>query len=136
MLASFELGDTHQIRTEDEFIHSLNRFNVTASRARAKFVALLSREFADHLPRQPRVLEMSWLFKHSVDGFLRRSAFRGSAPLNSCSGKPRPLRNAGQRSRTPPAPAEQSPRRAHYIPDSRSAAPRPARAPFHRIPLH
>lgn len=34
MIASFALGDEDAIRTEDEFLLSLNRFNVMASRAR------------------------------------------------------------------------------------------------------
>lgn len=70
VLASFGLGDTDQIRAEEEFIYSLNRFNVTASRARAKFIALLSRRLVDHLPADRRVLEESRLLKHFVDGFL------------------------------------------------------------------
>ena len=73
MLASFGLGDADQIAAEEEFMFSLNRFNVTASRAQAKFIALISRPLVDHLPRSRRALEESRLLKHFVDGFLSRS---------------------------------------------------------------
>ncbi|MDE0395261.1 MAG: hypothetical protein OYK82_10820 [Gammaproteobacteria bacterium] len=71
MLASFGRGDTNQIRAEEELIYSLNRFNVTASRARAHLIALLVRQLANHLPRAS-VLEASRLLRYFVDGFLRR----------------------------------------------------------------
>ena len=73
MIASFGLGDADQIAAEEEFIYSLNRFNVTASRAQAKFIALLSRPLVDYLPRDRRALEESRLLKHFVDGFLSTS---------------------------------------------------------------
>src|SRR5690606_28268523 len=72
MIASFGLGDVDQIAAEEEFLYSLNRFNVTASRAQAKFIAIVSRQLIDHLPRDRRALEESRLLKHFVDGFLRR----------------------------------------------------------------
>ncbi len=70
MLASFGLGDADQIAAEEQFLFSLNRFNVTASRAQAKFIAIISRPLVDHLPRDRRALEESRLLKHFVDGFL------------------------------------------------------------------
>ena len=73
MIASFGLGDVDQIAAEEEFIYSLNRFNVTASRAQAKFIALMSRPLVDYLPRDRRALEESRLLKHFVDGFLPAS---------------------------------------------------------------
>ena len=73
ILASFGLGDADQIASEEEFLYSLNRFNVTVSRARSKFVAVLSRPLIDYLPRDRRVLEESRLLKHFVDGHLFRS---------------------------------------------------------------
>ena len=73
MIASFGLGDADQIAAEEQFMFSLNRFNVTASRAQAKFIALISRPLVDHLPRDRRTLEESRLLKHFVDGFLARS---------------------------------------------------------------
>ena len=70
VLASFGLGDADQIASEEEFLYSLNRFNVTVSRARSKFVAVLSRPLVDYLPRDREVLEESRLLKHFVDGHL------------------------------------------------------------------
>jgi hypothetical protein len=72
MLASFGLGDADQIAAEEQFLFSLNRFNVAASRAQAKFIAIISRQLVDHLPRDRRALEESRLLKHFVDGFLTR----------------------------------------------------------------
>lgn len=40
MIASFGLGDADQIAAEETFLYSLNRFNVAASRAQAKFIAI------------------------------------------------------------------------------------------------
>lgn len=73
MLASFGLGDVDQIAAEEQFLFSLNRFNVTASRAQAKFIAIVSRPLVDYLPSDRRTLEESRLLKHFVDGFLRRT---------------------------------------------------------------
>jgi DNA replication ATP-dependent helicase Dna2 len=73
MLASFGLGDADQIAAEEQFLFSLNRFNVTASRAQAKFIAIISRSLVDHLPRDRRALDESRLLKHFVDGFLART---------------------------------------------------------------
>ena len=49
IIASFALGDPDAIGDEDEFLMSLKRFNVMASRARAKLIVLVSREVVDHL---------------------------------------------------------------------------------------
>lgn len=72
MIASFGLGDPDQIAIEEQFLFSLNRFNVAASRAKAKFIAIVSRKLIDHLPRDRRALEESRLLKHFTDGFLLR----------------------------------------------------------------
>jgi hypothetical protein len=84
MLASFGLGDADQIAAEEQFLFSLNRFNVTASRAKAKFIAIISRQLVDHLPRDRRALEESRLLKHFVDGFLARSEQIDLPPLGVC----------------------------------------------------
>jgi DNA replication ATP-dependent helicase Dna2 len=73
MIATFGLGDADQIGAEEDFHYSLNRFNVIASRARAKLIVLMSRRLIDHLTRERRTLEESRLLKHYADGFLRRS---------------------------------------------------------------
>ncbi len=70
MIASFGLGDVDQIATEEEFLYSLNRFNVIASRAKAKLVVLMSRKLVDYLPREPDTLRKSRLLKHYADGYL------------------------------------------------------------------
>ena len=56
MISSFGLGDRDQIAAEEEFLFSLNQFNVIASRAKAKLVVLVSRQLVDHLPRDPKML--------------------------------------------------------------------------------
>ena len=70
MVASFGLGDVDQISAEEEFLYSLNRFNVIASRAKAKLVVLMSRKLVDYLPRDPETLRKSRLVKHFADGHL------------------------------------------------------------------
>ncbi|KNY20362.1 hypothetical protein AKJ13_23015 [Methylobacterium sp. ARG-1] len=70
MVASFGLGDVDQIAAEEEFLYSLNRFNVVASRAKAKLVVILSRKLVDYLPRTPETLRESRLLKHYADGHL------------------------------------------------------------------
>jgi DNA replication ATP-dependent helicase Dna2 len=67
MVASFSLGDPDVIRDEDELLLQLNRFNVMASRARAKLVVLVSDEVAKHLD----TLRSSGLLKTFVSAFCR-----------------------------------------------------------------
>ena len=72
IVASFGLGDPDLIQAEDEFLYSLNRFNVMASRARAK----LDRAH-DALARGPprrrrrRAARRRGLLKHFAEGFCR-----------------------------------------------------------------
>ena len=69
ILATFALGDPDAIRNEDEFLLSLNRFNVMASRAKAKLILLVTQEVVNHLSSEPRVLRESRLLKTYVDYF-------------------------------------------------------------------
>lgn len=69
MIATFALGDPDAISDEDEFLLSLNRFNVMASRARAKLIVLVSRQVVDHLSSDPDVLRNSALLKTFVETF-------------------------------------------------------------------
>ena len=69
MLATFALGDPDAIRDEDEFLMSLNRFNVMASRTRAKLVVLVSQEIVNHLPTDMDVLRESALLKTYAETF-------------------------------------------------------------------
>lgn len=71
MIASFALGDADAINSEDEFLHSLNRFNVIASRARTKLIVLVSEEVVNHLSSDLEVLHGSRLLKSFVDSFCR-----------------------------------------------------------------
>ena len=73
IIASFALGDPDQIAEEEEFLMSLNRFNVMASRARAKLVVLVSREVVDHLAGEIEVLRESRLLKVFVETFCNQS---------------------------------------------------------------
>jgi len=52
---------------------SLNRFNVMASRARAKLIVLVSREVVDHLASEIDVLRESRLLKVFVESFCDQS---------------------------------------------------------------
>jgi superfamily I DNA and/or RNA helicase len=69
MIATFALGDPDAISDEDEFLLSLNRFNVMASRARAKLIVFVSRQVVDHLSADPDVLRGSALLKTFVETF-------------------------------------------------------------------
>jgi DNA replication ATP-dependent helicase Dna2 len=84
MIASFGLGDPDQIALEEDFLFSLNRFNVAASRAKAKFITIVSRQLVDHLPHDRRVLQESRLLKHFIDGFLTSSRAVELPRLGTC----------------------------------------------------
>lgn len=85
MIASFGMGDVDQIGGEEEFLFSLNRFNVIASRARAKLIVVLSRSMANHLPRSVDALRQSSLLKSYVGGTALPSAVARQLPrLGRC----------------------------------------------------
>ena len=67
IIASYAVGDPDTIADEDEFLQSLNRFNVMASRARAKIIVLVSEELVQHLPTDLEVLRASRLLKSFAD---------------------------------------------------------------------
>lgn len=69
IIASFGLGDPDIIRGEDEFLYSLNRFNVLTSRARAKLIVFTSRSVIDHLSNDADVLNESRLLKRFAETF-------------------------------------------------------------------
>lgn len=73
MIATFALGDPDAIGSEEEFLLSLNRFNVMASRTRAKLIVLISREVVDHLASDMDVIRQSGLLKSYVETFCRHS---------------------------------------------------------------
>lgn len=63
MIASFGVGDADLIQTEEAFLYNLNRFNVMASRARAKLIVFVTQNFLDHLSDDIKVLRASRLLK-------------------------------------------------------------------------
>lgn len=69
IIATFALGDPDSISDEDEFLLSLNRFNVMASRARAKLIVIVSDEITTHLSRDAEVLRESALLKRLVSTY-------------------------------------------------------------------
>lgn len=71
IIASFGIGDPDLIEAEDEFLYSLNRFNVLASRARAKIVVFLTQSLLQHLSDDVRVLKESRLLKQYAESFCR-----------------------------------------------------------------
>lgn len=71
IIASYALGDPDAIADEDEFLMSLNRFNVMASRPRAKLIVLVSQEIVDHLSGDLDTLRGSRLLKVFADSFCR-----------------------------------------------------------------
>jgi DNA replication ATP-dependent helicase Dna2 len=89
MIATFALGDPDAISDEDEFLLSLNRFNVMASRARAKLIVLVSRQVVDHLSADPDVLRGSALLKTYVETFC--SNHRAMALGYHAPAGPRPV---------------------------------------------
>ncbi|WP_127846976.1 DEAD/DEAH box helicase [Caulobacter sp. FWC26] len=91
IIASYALGDPDAIADEDEFLLSLNRFNVMASRPRAKLIVLASQEVINHLPGDLEVMRDSRLLKYFAETFLNdRSAcdipFRDGPNLGVKSG--------------------------------------------------
>jgi hypothetical protein len=69
IIASFAVGDPDTVSDEDEFLQSLNRFNVMASRARAKLIVLMSESLVQHLPSDLAVLRGSALLKSFAETF-------------------------------------------------------------------
>jgi DNA replication ATP-dependent helicase Dna2 len=72
ILASFGLGDPDMIQSEDEFLYSLKRFNVLASRARAKLIVFTTRTMVDHLSNDSNVLQESLLLKRYAEIFCNK----------------------------------------------------------------
>jgi hypothetical protein len=69
IIVSFALGDPDAIAEEEEFLLSFRRFNVMASRARAKVIVLISQEVVDYLARDSDVLKDSALLKTYAQSF-------------------------------------------------------------------
>jgi DNA replication ATP-dependent helicase Dna2 len=71
IIASFGIGDPDLIRSEDEFLYNLNRFNVLASRARAKLIVLCTESLLQHLSDDVEVLKESRLLKGFAEAFCQ-----------------------------------------------------------------
>jgi hypothetical protein len=69
IISSFALGDLDLIRDEEEFLFSFNRFNVMASRARAKLIVLVSQEIVDHIASDIEIIRASRLLKSFAEVF-------------------------------------------------------------------
>lgn len=72
ILCSFGLGDPDAIRNEEEFLYNLNRFNVMASRAKAKLIVLVAQTVVDHLANDIDVLRSSRLLKQYADHYCNK----------------------------------------------------------------
>jgi DNA replication ATP-dependent helicase Dna2 len=71
ILASFGLGDPDVIAAEEEFLYNLRRFNVMASRARAKLIVFVTRSMIEHLSDDSEILNESLLIKRYAEQFCR-----------------------------------------------------------------
>jgi hypothetical protein len=69
ILASFGLGDPDVIAAEEEFLYDLRRFNVMASRARAKLIVFVTRSMIEHLSDDSEILNESLLIKRYAEQF-------------------------------------------------------------------
>lgn len=71
----------YPIRDENEFLMNLNRFNVMATRARAKLVVLVSQQVVDHLPNDLDTLCKSRLLKVCAESFCGNASHPSLAQL-------------------------------------------------------
>lgn len=71
MLASYAVGDPDTVADEEEFLHSLNRFNVMVSRARAKLLVVTTQELVSHLSDDIDIVRQSRLLKYFVEAHCR-----------------------------------------------------------------
>lgn len=73
IIASYAVGDPDTVAEEAEFLHDLNRFNVLATRAKAKLIVIASRELVAHISGDLQVIRSSELLKDFVDSFCSSS---------------------------------------------------------------
>lgn len=69
IIASYAVGDPDTVAEEEEFLHNLNRFNVLATRARAKLIVMASREIIQHTSNDLDTIRASEMLKDFVDVF-------------------------------------------------------------------
>jgi hypothetical protein len=73
IIASYAVGDPDTVAEEAEFLHDLNRFNVLATRAKAKLIVMASRELVAHISGDLKIIRSSELIKDFVDTFCANS---------------------------------------------------------------
>lgn len=71
IVASFAIGDPDVVAAEEEFLFMLTRFNVMASRARAKLIVIVTDEVLDYISDDSVVLEGSRAIKLFARTFCR-----------------------------------------------------------------
>jgi len=92
IIASFAVGDPDLVAQEEEFLLSLNRFNVMTSRPRAKLIVLLSNEILDHLSNDSDILTNSRAVKMFAGSFCRNPQLislpwrDGNSNIQQCTG--------------------------------------------------
>ncbi|MFE4948653.1 DEAD/DEAH box helicase [Leifsonia sp. NPDC056665] len=69
IIATYAVGDPDTVAEEEEFLHNLNRFNVLATRPRAKLIVIASRELIAHLSSDLETIRSSEMLKDFVDVF-------------------------------------------------------------------
>ncbi|MBB2968002.1 bifunctional RecB family nuclease/DEAD/DEAH box helicase [Leifsonia aquatica] len=69
IVATYAVGDPDTVAEEEEFLHNLNRFNVLATRPRAKLIVIASRELIAHLSSDLKTIRSSEMLKDFVDVF-------------------------------------------------------------------
>ncbi|MFJ6167281.1 DEAD/DEAH box helicase [Micromonospora orduensis] len=73
IIASYAVGDPDTVAEEAEFLHDLNRFNVLATRSKAKLIVIASRELVAHISGDLEVIRSSELLKDFVDTFCTQN---------------------------------------------------------------
>lgn len=74
ILASYAVGDPDTVADEAEFLQNLNRFNVLATRAKAKVVVFISDELLAHIATDIEVIRASKLIKSFADTYCNQAA--------------------------------------------------------------
>lgn len=69
IVASYAVGDPDSVSEEDEFLHDRNRFNVLATRAKAKLIVIAPQELVEHVSSDLDVLRNSEMIKNFVELF-------------------------------------------------------------------
>ncbi|MDP9402547.1 MAG: AAA domain-containing protein [Actinomycetota bacterium] len=74
ILASYAVGDPDTVAEEDEFLQNLNRFNVLATRAKAKVIVTIIDEVLAHIETDLDVIRSSRLIKSFADTYCNQRA--------------------------------------------------------------